>query len=140
MYKTYSERSAENARRALSEYLGVQNGRKLYVGMLDHDGLARAGGITDLDGDQWPAAHGAADDRTLVNEPGAGRLHRECDLVRRCAQQRRDKEEERDQEELAHGRAVYPRGRMRNSSRARAGVATPRPAARAISASRATNS
>src|SRR5262249_3499361 len=35
MYKTYSERSAENARRALSEYLGVQNGRKLYVGMLD---------------------------------------------------------------------------------------------------------
>jgi hypothetical protein len=35
MYKTFSERSAENARRALSEYLGVQNGRKLYVGMLD---------------------------------------------------------------------------------------------------------
>jgi hypothetical protein len=35
MYKTFSERGAENARRATSEYLGVQNGRKLYVGMLD---------------------------------------------------------------------------------------------------------
>ena len=33
--KTYSERSAENARRAIGEYMGVQNGRKLYVGMMD---------------------------------------------------------------------------------------------------------
>ncbi|MBY0232852.1 MAG: S46 family peptidase, partial [Gemmataceae bacterium] len=35
LMKTYSERSAENARRATGEYLRVQNGRKLYVGMLD---------------------------------------------------------------------------------------------------------
>jgi hypothetical protein len=35
LLKTYSERGAENARRAAGEYLGVQNGRKLYVGMLD---------------------------------------------------------------------------------------------------------
>jgi hypothetical protein len=35
LMKTYSDRSAENARRAASEYLGVQNGRKLYVGMME---------------------------------------------------------------------------------------------------------
>ena len=35
LMKTYSDRSAENARRATGEYLGVQNGRKLYVGMMD---------------------------------------------------------------------------------------------------------
>src|SRR5262249_19791190 len=35
LMKTYSECSAENARRATGEYLGVQNGRKLFVGMLD---------------------------------------------------------------------------------------------------------
>ena len=35
LMKTYSHRSAENARRAASEYLGVQNGRKLYVGMME---------------------------------------------------------------------------------------------------------
>src|SRR5207244_2836824 len=49
----------------------------------DHDGLSRAGGVTDLDGDQRPAAHGAADYRPLVNEPVAGRLRRECDVVGR---------------------------------------------------------
>jgi hypothetical protein len=35
LMKTYSARSEENARRAIGEYLGVQNGRKLYVGMMD---------------------------------------------------------------------------------------------------------
>jgi hypothetical protein len=35
LMKTYSERSAENARQAMGEYLRVQNGRKLYVGMMD---------------------------------------------------------------------------------------------------------
>jgi hypothetical protein len=35
LMKAYSDRSAENARRAASEYLGVQNGRKLYVGMME---------------------------------------------------------------------------------------------------------
>ncbi len=35
LMKTYSERSAENARRATGEYLRIQNGRKLYVGMMD---------------------------------------------------------------------------------------------------------
>ena len=35
LMKTWGDRSAENARRALAEYLGVQNTRKLYVGMMD---------------------------------------------------------------------------------------------------------
>jgi hypothetical protein len=35
LMKTFSDRSEENARRARGEYLGVQNGQKLYVGMMD---------------------------------------------------------------------------------------------------------
>jgi hypothetical protein len=71
LMKTFSERGAENARRARGEYLGVQNGRKLYVGMMDglqnpavmeqkraeekalRDAVLKDPGLKKLYGDAW---------------------------------------------------------------------------------------